>query len=91
MLFANHGRTLYGRIISLFSWSTMWQCQMYPSPPVGSNGYFLARAGLDTRVFIVQIRNLSGQSEPLWLEWAKNHRKVQQPLLPESGSLPVHL
>ena len=36
---AAYGTTLYGRIISLSSWSKMWQCQTYPGPIVGSKGY----------------------------------------------------
>ena len=30
--------TLYGRIISLSSWSRMWQCQTYPGPDLGIEG-----------------------------------------------------
>jgi hypothetical protein len=31
---------MYGRIISLSSWSRMWQCTMYAGPTVGSNEYW---------------------------------------------------
>ena len=30
--------TMYGLIISLSSWSMMWQCQTYPCPPSGLKG-----------------------------------------------------